>query len=250
MYSDPSSGTPIGDAERRLVLGERLATIGRLAAVLAHEIRTPLTSIGGFARRVLARTPVDDPRHEELEIIVEEVERVERIIEEVLGYTRLSSPAYSPSDVNAEIVRLLAALQDEFDRRSLRLVLALSPDIPPILVDIVQISQAVTNLVVNAMEAMSGKGTLTVSTELQGAFVEIVVSDTGCGIAAEHYEKLFSPFFTTKVTGTGLGLPVVAQVVQNHYGSVTFESLAGTGTAFRVRLPVVPPKEAGRQPPG
>lgn len=224
---------------------ERLATIGRMAAVLAHEIRTPLASIGGFARRVLRRTDPGDPRHEELVIIVEEVSRLERLIEEVLGYSRLAVPSRTPADINAEIERVVQSLEEEFERRRVRVEMNLSPHIPVTKVDVVQINQAVTNLIVNALEAMPEGGTVGISTTRDGDYLEIAVSDTGCGVPAEHYDKLFSPFFTTKVTGTGLGLPVVAQVVENHHGSVRFESDAGRGTTFRVRFPLDSVSEAG-----
>jgi len=238
MERDSNSKDPREEAEARLLQGERLATIGRMAAVLAHEIRTPLASIGGFARRVLRRTEPGDPRHEELTIIVEEVARLERLIEEVLGYSRLAVPSLTPADINAEIRRVVQSLQEEFERRNVRVEMNLSRDIPVTRVDVVQIDQAVTNLIVNAMEAMPDGGTVGISTARDGDYIEIAVSDTGCGVQAEHYDRLFSPFFTTKVTGTGLGLPVVAQVVENHHGSVRFDSDAGRGTTFRVRLPL------------
>jgi signal transduction histidine kinase len=228
------------DAQARLLQAERLATMGRMAALLAHEIRTPLTSIGGFARRLVRSTPPDDPRRQELEIIVAEVARLERLIDEVLGFSRISRTCFQPLDLNTEISSLLSTLEDEMCRRGIALELRLDAGLPPAAADASQIRQALTNLVVNAMEAMPGGGRLTVTTLHEGGYVEIGVSDTGVGIQPEDRERMFVPFFTTKVSGTGLGLAVVSQTVENHHGSIGIESNAGSGTTFRVRLPLKP----------
>jgi signal transduction histidine kinase len=211
-----------------------------MTAMLAHEIRTPLTSIGGFARRIVRNTPPEDPRREELEIIVGEVARLERLIDEVLGFSRISRICFESLDLNAEIASLLLTLQEDLEHRGITQELKTDEEHLAITGDAAQLRQAILNLVVNAMEAMPEGGRLTVSTRRQGDDVHIAVSDTGPGIRPEDRERLFAPFFTTKVSGTGLGLVIVSQVVENHRGSVDIESAVGTGTTFHVRLPQEP----------
>jgi two-component system, NtrC family, sensor histidine kinase HydH len=228
------------DPQAQLLQAERLAAMGRMAALLAHQIRTPLASIGGFARRLVRSTPPDDPRREELQIIVTEVARLERLIEEVLGFTRISRTCFQPLDLNTEISSLLLTLEEEIHQRGIAPELRLDTGLPPATADASQIRQALTNLIVNAMEAMPEGGQLTVTTCHDGEYVEIGVSDNGVGIRPQDRERLFAPFFTTKVSGTGLGLYVVSQVVENHRGSIGIESESGGGSTFRVRLPVKP----------
>jgi len=221
-----------------LLQAERLSTIGKMAALLAHEIRTPLVSIGGFARRLLRSTPADDPRTEELEIIFSEVTRLERLVAEVLGYCKIAKPEYSEVDINALIQNILLTLQDEIEKNSLRVVSDLAAGLPATHADASQLRQALINLLMNALDAMPSGGSLTVTTSREGGFLEIGISDTGIGIAREYWGRLFEPFFTTKSAGTGLGLAVVSQVLENHRGSLRFESVPDEGTTFYIRLPI------------
>ena len=224
------------ESQAHLLRAERLSTIGKMAALLAHEIRTPLVSIGGFARRLVRSTGADDPRREELEIIVSEVTRLERLIDEVLGYSKMGTPECRPMDINKLIRSVLLTMQGEMEKNSIELVLHLDPKLATADVDESQIYQAIINLVSNSLDAMTSGGTLTLTTTGEAEFFEIGVIDTGTGIDREHWDKLFAPFFTTKVTGTGLGLAIVSQVVENHRGSLRFESAPQQGTAFYIRL--------------
>jgi signal transduction histidine kinase len=236
------------ESQAHLLRAERLSTIGKMAALLAHEIRTPLVSIGGFARRLVRSTGADDPRREELEIIVSEVTRLERLIDEVLGYSKLGSPECKPTDINKLVRSVMLTMQGEIEKNSVELVLLLDPTLAPADVDESQIYQALINLVSNSMDAMPAGGTLTVTTTGETDFYEIAVLDTGCGIDQEHWDKLFAPFFTTKVTGTGLGLAIVSQVVENHGGSLRFDSVPRKGTAFYIRLAYHPDRPRATQP--
>jgi signal transduction histidine kinase len=224
------------ESQEHLLRAERLSTIGKMAALLAHEIRTPLVSIGGFARRLIRSTPAQDPRRDELEIIVSEVSRLERLIDEVLGYSKMGKPECRPTDINKLIQSVMLRLQGELEKNSVHPILALDMKLPLAEVDESQIYQAVINLISNSLDAMPAGGTLTITTAGETDFFEIGVTDTGTGIEEEHWDKLFAPFFTTKVTGTGLGLAIVSQVVENHSGSLRFESTPKQGTAFYVRL--------------
>jgi signal transduction histidine kinase len=219
-----------------LLQAERLTTIGRMAALLAHEIRTPLASVGGFARKMLRSAPAEDPRREEMEIIVSEVGRLEKLVDEVLGYSRISKPEYRNTDVNALVRSVTTTLREELEKHSIRVHLSLDPRLPHAETDEAQLRQALVNLSTNAIDAMAGGGTLTLSTSFDDKFLEIGVADTGAGIRQEYWDKLFTPFFTTKATGTGLGLAIVSQVIDNHNGSLRFESIPKQGTSFHIRL--------------
>ncbi len=223
-----------------LLRAERLSVIGKMAALLAHEIRTPLVSIGGFARRLLRTMATEDGRREEMEIIVSEVSRLERLVMEVLGYARLARPEYKPLDINGLIKSMMVTMQEEIERNLIKTVYHLAPDLPLAQVDESQLRQALMNLVTNAIDAMPSGGTLRIETSAGEDSLEIGVSDTGSGISHEHWDKLFTPFFTTKVMGTGLGLAIVSQVIENHCGTLRFESIPDQGTSFHIRLALHP----------
>jgi signal transduction histidine kinase len=228
------------ESQAHLLRAERLSTIGKMAALLAHEIRTPLVSIGGFARRLLRSVEPGDPRKEELEIIVSEVCRLERLIDQVLGYSKMGKPECKSADMNNLVRSVTATMQGELEKAGVQLDLNLDPAIPTVEIDESQMYQALMNLVSNAVDAMPSGGTVTISTRSEYDFLEIGVADTGSGIDQEHWDKLFTPFFTTKVTGTGLGLAIVSQVVENHRGSLRFESVPHEGTTFYIRLALDP----------
>ncbi len=232
------------ESQHHLLQAERLSTIGKMAALLAHEIRTPLVSIGGFARKMLRSAPADDARREEMEIIVSEVRRLEKLVDEVLGYSRVSKPEYKPTDVNALIRSVMTGLQEEIQKNGVRVELNLWPDLPTAETDESQLRQALMNLVINAIDAMPSGGLLKVGTSMDEGFFEIAVTDTGMGVAEEYWDKLFTPFFTTKATGTGLGLAIVSQVIENHNGSLRFESIPRQGTSFHIRLAFRPGRAA------
>jgi signal transduction histidine kinase len=235
------------ESQEQLLQAARLSTIGQMAALLAHEIRTPLVSIGGFARRLMRETSADDPRREEMEVIVSEVDRLERLVGEVLGYSKMTRAEHSSIDANALIRSVAATMKEEIEKKSIRTVLNLSPQIPEVEVDESQLRQALMNLITNAVDAMPSGGTLTFDTILDQNYIEIGVSDTGTGIKQEYWNKLFTPFFTTKANGTGLGLAIVSQIVDNHDGSLRFESIPGQGTTFHIRLAVRPGREPEAQ---
>ncbi len=226
--------------QKYLLQAERLSAVGKMAALLAHEIRTPLVSIGGFARRLLRRSPTDDARTEELQIIVSEVDRLEKLVREVLGYSRMPEPDLKPVDINALIHTVAHSMLSERPARRIKLTLRLASDLPGVPADEAQMRHALMNLVINAIDAMPAGGILTVATSLQKDCCEICVKDTGVGIVRENWNRLFTPFFTTKDSGTGLGLLIVSQVVNNHKGSIRFESEPGKGTSFYLRFRLTP----------
>ncbi len=239
-------------AQDRLVQSEKLAALGEMAAKIAHEIKNPLTVIGGFAAR-MARKDKSGERDPQTfaryaAIIRKEVQRLERTIQQTLYFSREVMPAFRLVDVNEDIREVLGMFRDELDDARITAVVDLSPHVPVISVDPDQLRQILWNLFSNAIQAMEGGGTMTAASrparEDEGEGVVILVGDTGGGIPHEAVHNIFNPFFTTKSRGTGLGLPIVHAIVQKHGGTIQLDNREGEGVTFSVFLPRIP-KEVG-----
>ncbi len=235
----------------RLLQSEKLAALGEMAARIAHEIKNPLTVIGGFARRMAhpGKTVIDSAAvGRYAQIILKEVQRLERIIQETLYFSRETVPAPRAVDLNKEVREAVAAFRDELAEARIETVVRLSPDLPVIFADPDQIAQVLWNLINNAIQAMEGGGILTISTEPsrppENPGVVIRVSDTGGGIPHDVVHNIFNPFFTTKAKGTGLGLAIVHAIVERHGGTISLDNQEGKGVTFSIFLPLLP-KEAG-----
>ncbi len=239
-------------AQDRLVQSEKLAALGERAAKIAHEIKNPLTVIGGFAARMARKDKVGerDPQTfaRYATIIRKEVQRLERTIQQTLYFSREMAPAFRLVHVNDDIREVLAMFRDELEELRITAVVELSPHVPVISVDPDQFRQILWNLVSNALQAMEGGGTLTLASrpaaESEGEGVVIQVGDTGGGIPHDAVHNIFNPFFTTKSRGTGLGLPIVHAIVQKHGGTILLDNREGEGVTFSVFLPRIP-KETG-----
>ncbi|HWP35763.1 MAG TPA: GAF domain-containing protein, partial [Thermodesulfobacteriota bacterium] len=242
----------------RLVQSEKLAALGEMAAQVAHEIRNPLVSIGGFARRLHKRMPEESPDRRYTEIIIREVTRLEEILGQILAFSREQRPAYEPQPLPALVDSTLQMMADLFKEARIEVVRCYAEGLPPVVCDPTQLRQVFVNLFSNARDAMSGGGTLTVriasapdDPEGLGPHVVVEVEDTGGGIPANVMAHLFTPFYTTKESGTGLGLAVVKRIVQGHGGSVQIVNRPGQGATFVLRLPLRPDQretEPGRAP--
>jgi signal transduction histidine kinase/putative methionine-R-sulfoxide reductase with GAF domain len=240
----------IRTTQDRLVQSEKLMALGEMVARIAHEIKNPLTAIGGFARRI-ASPPAGGGAHSlerYAKIILKEVERMERIINETLYFSREMAPAFRVVNLNVEIREVLWMFREEFEEARISSVVDLSPDLPSISADPDQIRQVVWNLVSNAIQAMEKSGVLTVVTHIadpaeEGTGVVLEVSDTGGGIPHDVVHNIFNPFFTTKAKGTGLGLAIVHAIVEKHGGTIHLDNREGVGVAFSIFLPLLP-KEA------
>jgi len=232
------------------VQSEKLMALGEMAARIAHEIKNPLTAIGGFARRIASPKPGGGapPVKRYAGIILNEVERLERIINETLYFSRERIPAFRPTDLNSEIRDVLSMFREELEEARISSVVDLPPDLPSITADPDQIRQVVWNLISNAIQAMGGSGILTVVTHpadpAEGIGVVLEVSDTGGGIPRDMVHNIFNPFFTTKAKGTGLGLPIVHAIVEKHGGTIHLDNREGVGVAFSIFFPLHP-KEGG-----
>ena len=236
----------------KLVQSEKLAALGEMAAKIAHEIKNPLTVIGGFAARMARKgkggeaDPQTSARY--ARIIQKEVQRLERIIQQTLYFSRDVVPVFRTVDINGEIRDVLAMFREELEEARIAIVTDPSPEAARISVDPDQLRQVLWNLVSNAVQAMKEGGTLTVKTRPatteEGDGVVFQVGDTGGGIPHDTVHNIFNPFFTTKPKGTGLGLPIVHAIVQKHGGAIHLDNREGEGVTFSIFLPRVA-SEAG-----
>lgn len=235
--------------QEKLIAMEKLSAIGEMAAKVAHEIRTPLVTIGGFSQTLWKSMPEDAPQRQYLEIIREEVRRLERIVSEILEYVKPVRIETQPCDVTLMVEGALRAHEDEVRREGIELVLRLADGLPPAQVDRYQIHQVLTNLILNAIQSLEHAPRetrrLTVTTEAGENHVKISIADTGTGILERHRERIFRPFFTTKPAGSGLGLAISAQLVSQNGATLTFETAEGTGATFVLCLPVALPHPKG-----
>ena len=229
--------------QNRLMRSKKLSDLGELASKMAHEIRTPLVSIGGFANAVLKKQSPGSEHYEYLKIIVEEVRRLEAIISDVLAYVSPGIPRTQPSNLKAILDQVLFMMSTSFYNRKIQLSLRMADDLPEIAVDADQIKQVFMVIFNNAIESMPEGGHLAISLNQHNEFIHISVSDTGIGIPEDKLDKVFDAFFTTKSTGSGLGLNIASQIITNHKGSIYVESKVGVGSTFVINLPLTTRKE-------
>ena len=238
---------------------DRLAALGAMAAGLAHEVKNPLGAIKGAAQLLAegptGRAPSDHAADQEfLGIILEEVDRLDRVVSSILDYARPRTGEVDPTDVNATVRRTMQILSPSHDDQ-IDVAIDLSEGLPQVRIDPEQLRQVLINLVNNAVQAMGSRGRLSVTTAyrrsvratwaipLEHGAVEIRVADTGPGISNKVLKNLFVPFFTTKTTGTGLGLAISQRIVQNAGGAIDVQTAAGVGTTFTILLPAAAPKD-------
>ncbi|MBI4690374.1 MAG: HAMP domain-containing protein [Nitrospirae bacterium] len=233
----------IKKAQTKLIHSEKLASLGRMAAGVAHEINSPLTGIVTFGHLLRDKFPEDSQEREDVEVIIEQANRCSNIIKGLLGFARATSAEKGLININDLVNSSLNMVQHKADFFDIKVVLNLDESLPPLRVDASQIQQVFLNMIINAADAMEGKGTFTVTTrkvvENGSSFAEVEFNDTGHGIMEENIPKLFEPFFTTKPVGkgTGLGLAVSHGIIQDHGGRIRVKSELGKGTSFFVRLP-------------
>ena len=234
--------------EEQLRQAERLAELGTLASGMAHEIGTPMNVILGRAE-FLERKTKDPDTAKGLQTIVDQVERITRIMNQLLTFARRRPIARRPTNLNKVVEDTLEMVGERLQRHRIEMRADLAPALPLADADPDQIGQVILNLVINALHAMGDDGTLCVRTVVvpiagrsddSADMIEVSVSDTGHGIGPEDLDKIFNPFFTTKAVGkgTGLGLTVVHGIVQEHGGHILVESEIQKGTTFRVQLPI------------
>jgi len=230
------------EIQAHLIQSEKLASIGKLAAGIAHEINNPLGGILIYSHLILEETPPGRPHHENLKKIVKETTRCKDIVKGLLDFARPKEPEMSPADIPEILDRCLALMERQALFQNIRIEKSYAPALPRVVADGAQLQQVFMNIILNAAESMNGQGTLGLRVDLDPVRNELAVeiSDTGRGIKEEDKARLFEPFFTTKEVGkgTGLGLAISYGIVRKHQGSIEVQSEAGRGATFTVRLPV------------
>jgi len=229
-------------AERTILKSEKLASLGRLASGIAHEINNPLTGVLTFSSLLLGDL-AGTKYEEDVKVIRDETLRCRKIVRGILDFARENEPQKSAADLNEVIGETLAIFEKNVTFHNVEIVRDFARDLPPVQLDISQFKQVISNLAVNAVDAMPKGGRLTLTTALDRAAgrVEVRAADTGVGIPPENMSRLFEPFFTTKDRGkgTGLGLAVVYGIIKRHNGTIDVRSKTGEGTEFTIRLPLV-----------
>jgi len=226
------------EAQEKLLHAEKLVALGKMSASIAHEIRTPLVSIGGFARR-LCRSNQSEKEKESLEIIVKEVDRLEAILNQVLVFPREPFLNLFPYNLNQIVEDCLHVFSEELRQDNINVIKELTPNLPLVFCDYPQIKQVFINLIANARQAMTLGGEL----KFKSCFSEddkmviVEVEDTGGGIAPELIGNIFNPFFTTKEKGVGLGLSITHKIMLHHQGTILVKNDYGKGTTFILHFP-------------
>ncbi len=241
-------------AEAEAARGEKLASVGLLAAGIAHELNNPLTGVLTFSHLIRKKMPDGSPEAEDMDLVIRETKRCAAIIRRLLDFAREKKPEKKYGDINQIIEETARLVERPAHLRDIEIALELDRELPQVWVDADQIKQVVMNMLVNAQHAIEEKGSITIRTRRSpeprspepGArpvpMVEIAIIDTGCGIPEKNLKRIFDPFFTSKEVGkgTGLGLSVSHGIVQAHGGAIEVESQVGEGTTFRIYLPLEP----------
>ncbi|MBI5057404.1 MAG: HAMP domain-containing protein [Nitrospirae bacterium] len=227
------------EKQAQLIETKKLASIGTLASGVAHELNNPLNNIYTTAQRLIKKSGDECPPYIKtgLNDIFSQTMRVKKIVGDLLEFARGREPQMREVELNNLITAAYKQLGNSVRHENVKFTLNSGRDEIPVLVDPEQMEQVFINLFANAIDAMSGEGSLTVNTGLDSGTVKITVSDTGKGMPRETIEKVFEPFFTTKDKGTGLGLAIVFNIVQKHNGQISVESEEGKGTTFTITLP-------------
>jgi two-component system NtrC family sensor kinase len=228
------------EMQHSLIQSEKLASLGKMAAGVAHEINNPLTSILLNTHLMLEKVEDDSALHENLCLIAEETSRCSEIVKGLLEFSRQNPPEKNYADVNEIIDLTIGVLENQVAFQNIEIIKKLDDSLPQIQIDRNKIKQVFWNLMINAAEAMPEGGTLTVASGISdnGKTIEIAFQDTGMGIPKDHLNKLFDPFFTTKGGGTGLGLAVSYGIIEQHGGKIEVRSKEFEGSTFIIRLPI------------
>jgi PAS domain S-box-containing protein len=232
------------ELESQLRHREKMASLGLLAAGVAHEVNTPLTGISSFTQMLQDQIPETDPRAKLLEKIERQTERASKIVNNLLNFARQGRVSFVPVRINDVVRDVLSLLDHQLTRARVKVRLELGDDLPEVMGDENKLQQVFLNLILNAQDAMASGGWLTIQTRSSAdepPEVLAMVSDTGQGISQEDIKRIYDPFFTTKrgaaASGTGLGLAITYGIIQEHSGHIAVESSLGQGTSFEVRLP-------------
>jgi len=235
------------EAQASLIQSEKLVSLGKLAAGIAHEINNPLGGILIYSHLLLEEMDKKSPYYENLRKIVKETSRCKDIVKGLLEFARPKEPEMSSVNINEVVDSSLAIMERQVLFQNIAIKKSYATNLPKIVGDGAQLQQVFMNIILNAAEAMNGTGSLAICTSLNkdGSFIDVSIADTGHGIREEDKERIFEPFFTTKEVGkgTGLGLSISYSIVQKHQGTIEVQSEVGKGSTFTVKLPVTRKRE-------
>jgi signal transduction histidine kinase len=246
LMSDVSDTRSRLDRSRnQLLVAEKLASVGKLAASVAHEIRNPLTAMKMWLFSIQETVQGNADLRRKLGIISEEISRLESIVRDFLEFSRPRALDCQPQDVGVVIDQTLELLGPRFKGEKIGLTYAPRPALPPVMVDAAQVKQVLLNLLGNAADAMTGGGEIRITANVEKdadgqPMVVVRICDAGPGMPPDIQNRIFEPFFTTKENGTGLGLCIAAQVMVRHNGELVLESSTEKGTTFAVWMPIAP----------
>jgi signal transduction histidine kinase/iron only hydrogenase large subunit-like protein len=233
----------LGQAQAQLIRTEKLAALGQLSAGVAHEINNPLGTITIYAHLLLRSLEPDDPRREDVELIVSEANRTKEIVQGLLNFARETKLRSGPTNVNDVVEDVLGLVAQQSLFHNIKMKKVLDPNLPTIVADYALLKQVFLNIILNAAQAMEGNGKLAIITAAEKKQIKIKIQDTGPGIPPEVLGKLFSPFFTTKEKGTGLGLAISYGIIERHRGKIDVETDLGKGATFIISLPTFAEEE-------
>lgn len=224
--------------QQKLIRSERSAALANLVQGVAHEVRNPIMSIGGFASRMKAGLAKGHKFQKYLDIILQETSRLEKLVRDVKELAEMHTANLQPADMNAVLSQVIEGLSSTFSVRSIHLEKDIDEHLPAICLDKAQVARALRNILQNSVEAMPSGGTLKVRASGVDARIRIVVEDTGVGIQEDEIDSVLDPFVTSKTMGAGLGLTMVYQIVMNHQGEIDIKSRGGKGTVVKLDLPL------------
>ena len=241
------------EAQAHLLHHEKMVALGELSTHIAHEIKNPLVSIGGFARRLGRAIPEESQEKRYTETIIKEVARLEKILDDIRTFTHDESLAFKEWDLREIFEQSLSMVSEGFRPEGIQLVKQFAEGLPMVKGDGHQLKQAFSNLISNAYQAMNGKGTLSIRihpvSKNGSSFIRIEVEDTGNGIDPENLHNIFNPFYSTKETHLGLGLPIVYKIITSHHGQIEVDNHPREGVNFIITLPAAEERqeESGRK---
>lgn len=225
-------------AQEKLIRSERLVAMGHLVQGVAHEIRNPVMTIGGFAQRIKRELTGNDKLTNYVNIIIDETSRLEHLVRQVRDFADVQTANLTFEKVTYPLQEALKRFERPARKLGVKIKTAIDRDVPPTKLDPGQMVIAFSHVLENALESMPNGGTLTIRAEQDRNYIAIKIEDTGCGIAPEQLDAIYDPFVTSKTRGAGLGLTMVHQVVMNHHGEINMSSQLNKGTRVTIRLPI------------
>jgi signal transduction histidine kinase len=228
----------LASTQKKLIRSERLAAMGHLVQGVAHEIRNPVMTIGGFAHRIKRELNHNYKYQKYIDIILEESGRLERLVREVRDFSEIQSASLELDTIEPAIHEVLQIFEPLAENRHVELSVEIANDLPRINMDSSQLVIAMSNIMENALEAMPKGGNLTLLATRDDQHLSVSFSDTGVGIDPEQLDAIYDPFVTSKTRGAGLGLTMVYQIVMNHHGEIKISSALDKGTDVTIQLPI------------